>query len=370
MSGLHPLWRVLSLTGLVGLSGGCLDYGLFGKEAPEEEGGRPRAQGSGEAVPDGGDTGPEGDIPPEACNGRDDDGDGDIDEGFPDTDGDGTADCVDEACEVAHVAAGSVPVDDDCLAPDLDVPDPFELVVEWQHRPVPYGPIVMPAIGQLTDDNGDGVVDGDDTPDVAVVLQATGDLLLLDGATGAPHLQLPGFHQWGGVAIADVDSDGQSEVLAVSSDQHVVALDGSGTRKWTSADSFGEIWQYYPQPTVADLDGDGDVEVIFDKVILDGTTGVTEAILGTSSTSEHSIPAVGDLDGDGDLDWVLSSIYGQSPKWHFLENDGRGGFVLALEVEPTQDASCCIMVDLDLDGDLDAALIDEREDEMILLRND
>jgi hypothetical protein len=37
---------------------------------------------------------------PETCNGRDDDGDGTIDEGFPDADNDGTKDCVDvETCD-------------------------------------------------------------------------------------------------------------------------------------------------------------------------------------------------------------------------------------------------------------------------------
>ena len=35
----------------------------------------------------------------ELCNGRDDDGDGDIDEGFFDSDGDGFADCVDDDCD-------------------------------------------------------------------------------------------------------------------------------------------------------------------------------------------------------------------------------------------------------------------------------
>ena len=35
----------------------------------------------------------------ELCNGRDDDGDGDTDEGFIDTDGDGVADCVDDDCD-------------------------------------------------------------------------------------------------------------------------------------------------------------------------------------------------------------------------------------------------------------------------------
>ena len=35
----------------------------------------------------------------EVCNGRDDDGDGDIDEGFSDSDGDGFADCVDDDCD-------------------------------------------------------------------------------------------------------------------------------------------------------------------------------------------------------------------------------------------------------------------------------
>jgi hypothetical protein len=57
-------------------------------------------------------------VPVEACNGVDDDGDGQIDEGFPDSDGDGVADCVDvSAVEICDCEDnnGDGKVDEGCF---------------------------------------------------------------------------------------------------------------------------------------------------------------------------------------------------------------------------------------------------------------
>jgi len=70
----------------------------------EDEGGDDREESEepeedGDDVPDTPDT-PKDPVVPEECNGEDDDGDGEIDEDFPDTDADGIADCVDtEECD-------------------------------------------------------------------------------------------------------------------------------------------------------------------------------------------------------------------------------------------------------------------------------
>jgi len=42
----------------------------------------------------------------ETCNGTDDDGDGETDEGFADDDADGEANCIDTSCEITLPAAG------------------------------------------------------------------------------------------------------------------------------------------------------------------------------------------------------------------------------------------------------------------------
>jgi hypothetical protein len=46
--------------------------------------------------------------PPEVCDGVDNNGDGAIDEGFPDTDLDTVADCLDDACVVDLPGASTV----------------------------------------------------------------------------------------------------------------------------------------------------------------------------------------------------------------------------------------------------------------------
>lgn len=86
----------------------CSDYNLEQKVDDERNIGEDEPPGESaeeddEPGPssDTGDTGDSGDADiPEDCNGVDDNGDGRIDEGYPDTDADGTADCVDtEECD-------------------------------------------------------------------------------------------------------------------------------------------------------------------------------------------------------------------------------------------------------------------------------
>ncbi len=62
----------------------------------------------------------------EICNGRDDDLDGLTDEGFPDSDGDGTADCVDTACLLQPVKTEA----DICEGVDSNTDGLWEVTVE------------------------------------------------------------------------------------------------------------------------------------------------------------------------------------------------------------------------------------------------
>jgi len=99
---------------------GCPDYTLKGRY--ESGAGTPESTSdhdTGERLKDSGDPQEEdsgdsqeedsGDPPArEICDGEDNDGDGDIDEGFPDTDGDGIVDCL----EIMHEVLLTITVDD------------------------------------------------------------------------------------------------------------------------------------------------------------------------------------------------------------------------------------------------------------------
>jgi hypothetical protein len=275
-------------------------------------------------------------LPEEICNGIDDNGDGQIDEGFPDTDEDGIADCMDDACELETLPAGSVTVDAACLAPDIQIADPWDVAIEWQYTVTGgSGVIVMPAIGNLTDDNGDGVVDDQDNPDIVFTTWSQNHLVALHGDGSGVIFQLPGFNGNAGVAIADVDSDGQPEIIAGSTTGQIVAVDVAGKVEWVS-EKFP--FQAYPQPTVADLEGDGDIEVIFDIAIVEGSDGSTVTTL-AGVTSNWRAPVVADVDNDGIQEILLGE--------HCYSPTG----VIEFSVPRVSDSDSVFAAVADIDGD-------------------
>jgi hypothetical protein len=309
--------------------GACTDYELNAKDEAEEE-------GDETGIPDDpvDDTAVDVPDPDEECNGIDDDGDGEIDEGYPDTDLDGIADCVDDDCDVDEVLGGDVTVNEDCLAPDITITDPWNVAIEWQYTSGGSGVIVMPAVGNLTDDNGDGVINEDDDPDIVFSTWSANTLVALHGDGSGVIWERTGYNGSAGVAIADVDNDGQPEVIAGSTGRQVVALSAAGTVEWTSA-SFG--WQTYPQPTVADLDGDGDVEVVFDIAVVEGSSGATVATL-PSIASSWRAPVIADLDADGIHEILLGE--------HAFRPDGS----IKFSVARTGDSTFAAVADIDGDA--------------------
>jgi len=298
---------------------GCTEYNLEGKDKPEDD--APGDSADPDSAPP--DTSSPGDDPDEECNGIDDDLDGEIDEGYPDSDGDGTADCEDEDCDLDLPEGDTVEVDDSCASGGDTVTDPWDVSTEWTWTGLASNSnindvIITPVIGNLTDTDGDGDVDTNDTPNVVFAAFRdssilTGVLVVVEGDTGTEVWTQSGVDAGGGIAVADVDGDGITDVLAFKSNGLGVAYSGDGTLLWTTSSSVRDGDYTYPQATVADLDADGAPEVIFDRTVVDGATGAIENTFSISSAIAYRMPAVGDIDLDGDQDVIIgNTVYDPS----------------------------------------------------------
>ncbi len=270
--------------------------------------------------------------PDEECDGIDNDGDGQVDEGWPDSDMDGIADCVDDDCEVEIPPEQTVPILEECEGEGaVIVNDPWNVAVEWTWDSGGSGVIVMPAVGNLTDDNLDGAIDELDMPDIAFTVWGSNELVALHGDGSGEIFTVSGFDGQGGVSIADVDVDGQPEIVVSTSDHRVAAVDGTGAVEWMSQ-AFG--WSAYPQPAVADLEGDGDVEVVFDIAVVEGANGATIAQLAGVSTSWRT-PVIADIDADGTSEIIVGEkVFSHSgaPEWS-TTSTGSGNFAAVADLD-------------------------------------
>lgn len=127
--------------------------------------------------------------PQEVCDGIDNNEDGQVDEGFPDSDSDGYADCIEQDCTVSLTNGGDRAILEECQGSGGGgvVTDPWNATIEWQYNVTSgSGVIVMPAIGNMNDDNGDGRVDDNDIPDIAFSTWTSNTLVVLSGDNAYP----------------------------------------------------------------------------------------------------------------------------------------------------------------------------------------
>jgi hypothetical protein len=301
---------------LVGLVA-CSEYGISPDKGPSKDSEEEEEE---EEEEDDDDDDDDDDEPlDEECDGIDNDEDGEIDEGYLDRDDDGLADCLDSDCLLEVAAASSVTPLAECEGYDPAlVTDPWAVTVEWSFD-LAGSIVVSPVTGQLTDDNGDGVVDGLDIPDVAFTSYSNYRLYIVSGDGSGEICHQDGWRNDGGVIIADVDGDGRNEVVGPLGSGQVRAVDGACNTEWTTAASYPLL---YPVSTAGDLDADGDVEVIVDVAVVDGATGAPVAQLAPGGGYAYGgcwrTPITGDLDQDGDVEIVLGDTVFDStgaPLW-------------------------------------------------------
>ena len=166
--------------------------------------------------------------------------------------------------------------------------------------------MMAPIVVQLDDDNCDMVVDERDLPEIVFstflgsAYNENGTLhaiSIVDGAVvekWSVNPQVDQIQPGRSIAGGNIDLTPGNEIVTCTSTGRVRAFDHDGTELWVSEYAGGCF-----MPSIADLDQDGTAEIIEHSAVIDGVSGMTEAVL----PGQASV-VVSDVDGDGRLEIV------------------------------------------------------------------
>lgn len=216
-----------------------------------------------------------------------------------------------------------------------------------------------------------GDLDGDGYADAVVQNRNASDLVhIWNPSTGTfdsgTALRNSNSNNYGGIAVGDLDGDGDLDILVGRRSGSDVIYFNPGNGDFSAVDPIS-ITASSPGSTysvdVADTDGDGDLDIIVGKRgngthnlihLNDGAGNFTSTIqlprpAGPSEVRTYSI-AHGDVDGDGDID-IVAANYGWESTYY--RNDGGNTFT-AMEIGSDSDNTADVrLADIDRDGDLD-----------------
>ncbi len=244
-------------------------------------------------------------------------GDNDLDAGPPD------GSCVGGAAELNGKCLPKPPT----CAPDAGPPDggALDCLEECEFHPMgSFSPVLKfawggqlnapnstdvmmtPVVIELDDDDCDGKITEKDIPEIVFSTfsggnySANGTLHAISIVNGVvvDKWSAGGVNPTKQLAAGNIDGMPGNEIIACGVDGAVHAFTGTGAPLWTSAPMTCFM------PSIADLDGDGDVEVVVEGGILDGASGALEHAFSSPLNGPF---VVSDIDGDGQLDVVTSS---------------------------------------------------------------
>jgi len=183
------------------------------------------------------------------------------------------------------------------------------------------------------------------------------------------------------VFAADMDNDGDMDILSASYDDDTIAWyenNGNANPSWTAvdidtnADGASSVF-------AADFDNDGDMDIVSasydDDTIAwyenDGTSDPswTAEDIDTNADRAYSVFAA-DMDNDGDIDILSASIMDHTIAWY--ENDGNADpSWIAADIATSADyARSVYAADMDNDGDMDVLSASGGDDTIAWYEND
>ncbi|HEX3128889.1 MAG TPA: CARDB domain-containing protein, partial [Thermoanaerobaculia bacterium] len=153
--------------------------------------------------------------------------------------------------------------------------------------------------------NAVGNFDADPFPEIVLVTNGRVYLLQHDGTTVWGPVLLPGGGHGGAPTVADIDGDGQPEIGVAGASRYVV-FETNGTIKWQAVTQDGS--SNVTGSSVFDFEGDGKAEVVYGDErflrIYRGSDGTVLYQLAKSSGTTYELPVVADVDADGNAEIV------------------------------------------------------------------
>jgi len=188
------------------------------------------------------------------------------------------------------------------------------------------------------------------------------------------------------VVLADLDRDGTLDALAAS------GPDGTGGEisfwtydaisGWSGKTTIDASFASAKDIRAADLDGDGDLDVVavsfeddevawWENISGDASVWSTKRVIASSADGAVAVE-IGDVDGDADLDVLACLRNSDGINWY--ENDGTpglGGWVShTVNAAVFSEATGVAVGDLDRDGDLDVAGVGRQANQLAWWEND
>jgi subtilase family serine protease len=225
--------------------------------------------------------------------------------------------------------------------------DPITPVVEWSWRWQPKEYILgqPPVVTNITDDNGDGKIDANDTPDIVFATfggpyNYVPAIAALSGDTGEEiffNLDQPvGTRPF--VAAGDIDNDGLPEFVVPrrgSGGFGILVYEHDGTLKWDNQ-AIVNAWnsshspylratiQESGVPVIADIDADGQPEIVMGGTVINSDGSIrwvrdARTATGTGCFSYWYASTVADLDMDGKQEVVAGNAaynHDGTVKWY------------------------------------------------------
>ncbi|MGQ0696992.1 MAG: FG-GAP-like repeat-containing protein [Panacagrimonas sp.] len=180
------------------------------------------------------------------------------------------------------------------------------------------------------------------------------------------------------VHAADLDGDGDADLLSASRDDHSIAWYQNDAGVFT-ARTISSTAEGAASVFAADVDGDGHLDVLSaspgdNKIAWYRNDGAEVPVftlhtIDAASGSPRSVHAA-DLDGDGDMDVLSASLVDNRIAWY--ENDGAAVPVFTPHIVNASaiGAISVFAADLDGDGDLDVLSASTGDDKIAWYEND